>query len=62
MNKLVFKNNRTSDHILTLKAVVNKYVGDQKGKKNYIPVLSISHRLLTQSGMKAFLENWRTKV
>ena len=47
------KNNRTSDHILTLKAVVNKYVVDQKGKRNYMPVLSIS---------KAFLENWRTKV
>ena len=29
------KNNRTSDHILTLKAVVNKYVVDQKGKKLY---------------------------
>ena len=27
------KNNRTGDHILTLKAVVNKYVVDQKGKK-----------------------------
>ena len=27
------KNNRTSDHILTLKAVVNKYVVDPKGKK-----------------------------
>ena len=27
------KNNRTSDHILTLKAVVNKYVGNKKGKK-----------------------------
>ena len=62
MNKLVFKKlKRTSDHILTLKAVVNKYVVDQKGK-NYILVLSISKRLLTQSGMKAFLENWRTKV
>ena len=36
MNKLGFKkNNRTSDHILTLKAVVNKYVVDQKGKKLY---------------------------
>ena len=36
MNKLVFqKNNRTSDHILTLKAVVNKCVADQKGKKLY---------------------------
>ena len=29
------KNNKTSDHILTLKAVVNKYVVDQKGKKLY---------------------------
>ena len=29
------KNNRTTDHILTLKALVNKYVGDQKGKKLY---------------------------
>ena len=29
------KNNRTSDYILTLKAVVNKYVGDKKGKKLY---------------------------
>ena len=27
------KNNRTTDHITTLKAVVNKYVGDQKSKK-----------------------------
>ena len=27
------QNNRTSDHILTLKAIVNKYVVDQKGKK-----------------------------
>ena len=27
------KNNRTSNHILTLKTVVNKYVVDQKGKK-----------------------------
>ena len=36
MNKLSFKkNNRTSDHILTLKAVVNKYVVDQKVKKLY---------------------------
>ena len=34
MNKLDLKNNnRTSDHILTLKAVVNKYVVDQTGKK-----------------------------
>ena len=24
---------RTSDHILTIKTLVNKYVGDQKGKK-----------------------------
>ena len=55
-------NNRTNDHILTLKAVVNKYVVDQKGKKNCIPVLSISKRHLTQSGMKAFLEKWRTRV
>ena len=30
------KNNRRSDHILTLKAVLNKYVGDKKGKKVYI--------------------------
>ena len=29
------KNNRTSDHILTLKTVVNKYVVDQEGKKLY---------------------------
>ena len=29
------KNNTTSDHILTLKAVVNKYVVDQIGKKLY---------------------------
>ena len=29
------KNNRTSDHILTIKAVVNKYVVDKKGKKLY---------------------------
>ena len=29
------KNNRISDHILTLKEVVNKYVVDQKGKKLY---------------------------
>ena len=29
------KPNRTSDHILTLKAVVNKYVVDQKGKTLY---------------------------
>ena len=29
------KYNRTSDHILTLNAVVNKYVVDQKGKKLY---------------------------
>ena len=29
------KNNRTSDHILTLNAVVNKCVVDQKGKKLY---------------------------
>ena len=28
-------NNRTSDRILTLKAVVNKYVVEQKGKKLY---------------------------
>ena len=29
------KNNRTSDHILTLKTLVNKYVGEKKGKKLY---------------------------
>ena len=29
------QNNRTSDHILTLKSIVNKYVTDQKGKKLY---------------------------
>ena len=29
------KNSRTSDHILTLKTIVNKYVVDQKGKKLY---------------------------
>ena len=29
------KDNRTSDYILTLKTVVNKYVVDQKGKKLY---------------------------
>ena len=29
------KNNRTSDHILILKAGVNKYIVDQKGKKLY---------------------------
>ena len=29
------KNSRTSDHILTLKAVVNKYVTDKEGKKLY---------------------------
>ena len=50
------ENNRTSDHILTLKAVVNKYVGDKKGK-NDIPVLSISKRHLIQSGMVTVLEN-----
>ena len=40
LNKLIneeqigfLKDNRTTDHITTLKAVVNKYVGDQKGKK-----------------------------
>ena len=26
------KNSRTSDHILTLKAIVNKYVTDKEGK------------------------------
>ena len=26
---------RTSDHILTIKTLVNKYVGDQKGKELY---------------------------
>ena len=29
------KNTRTSDHIFTLKTLVNKYVTDQKGKKLY---------------------------
>ena len=29
------KNSRTSDHILTLKAIVNKYVTDKEGKKLY---------------------------
>ena len=29
------QNNRTSDHILTLKSIVNKYVTDQQGKKLY---------------------------
>ena len=40
INKLIneekigfLKNNRTSDHITTLKTTVNKYVGDQKNKK-----------------------------
>ena len=47
------KNNRTTDHILTLKAVVNKYVVDQKGKKLYACFVDFQ---------KAFLENWRTKV
>ena len=30
------KNSRTSDHIFTLKSIVNKYVADTKGKKLYV--------------------------
>ena len=34
-SKLASKGARISDHILTIKTLVNKYAGDQKGKKLY---------------------------
>ena len=54
------KNNRTSDHILTLKAVVNKYVVDQKGKKIYTCFVDFQKAILF--GMMACLGNWKPKA
>ena len=44
------KNSRTSDHILTLKAIINKYVTDKKGKKIYTCFIDFK---------KAFDSVWR---
>ena len=53
------QNSRTSDHILSLKTLVNKYGEKQKTKrrKNFMPASSISKKHLIQSGMKDFFVN-----
>ena len=68
------KNARTADHILTLKALVNKYVTDKKGKKlsacfvefkkgrNDLLVSLILKRRLTQYGTRHYFANSKIKA
>ena len=58
------KHSRIADHKLTLKALVNIYNTDKKGKKLYGCYLAVSlilKRRLTQYGMRHYFANSKIK-
>ena len=47
------KNSRTSDHLFTLRTLIDKYVKINKKRGNCLHVLSISDGILTPFGVQA---------
>ena len=49
---------RTSDHILTIKTLVNKYIGDQKGKKLYASFVDFKKAFDYTTGFTIYTKNF----